>query len=253
MGLPSGTNRTMRVDLTGKFLSSDHHVRIVTNLCVYWDQVFFSTDDAPVLVDGGSVAAASDRRDSEPLALRQSQSIFQPAVPARVNSDRRYNLPLVSADLHYRGFSNPVSDPNHIKPDFFEYTNVLTEAPWDPMRGSYTRYGRVERLLGTSDDRQVVMSTGDEITVKFDSRGLVAPKKGWKRDFFLYTAGYAKDGEPNSAFSQVVGPMPFRNMSKFPYPPPEHYPDDVGHQQYLREFETRPEHLLIPPIAPAIQ
>ena len=30
MGLPSGTNRTMRVDLTGKFLSSDRHVRIVT-------------------------------------------------------------------------------------------------------------------------------------------------------------------------------------------------------------------------------
>ena len=43
MGLPSGTNRTMRVDLTGKFLSADHHVRIVTNLCVYWDQIFFTT------------------------------------------------------------------------------------------------------------------------------------------------------------------------------------------------------------------
>ena len=47
MGLPSGTHRTMRVDLTGKFLSADHHVRIVTNLCVYWDQIFFTTDERP--------------------------------------------------------------------------------------------------------------------------------------------------------------------------------------------------------------
>ena len=37
----------MRVDLTGKFLSADRHVRIVTNLCVYWDQIFFTTHEAP--------------------------------------------------------------------------------------------------------------------------------------------------------------------------------------------------------------
>ena len=57
MGLPSGTRRTMRVDLTGKFLSSDHHVRIVTNLCVYWDQIFFSLDDAMALGANGTSAA----------------------------------------------------------------------------------------------------------------------------------------------------------------------------------------------------
>ncbi|MHB8653447.1 MAG: FG-GAP-like repeat-containing protein [Terriglobia bacterium] len=218
MGLPSGTNRTMRVDLTGKFLSADHHVRIVTNLCVYWDQIFSSIGDAPV----GNGAGAS------------------------------VELPLVSSDLHYRGFSQPVSDPNHVKPDYFEYTKLLGEAPWNPMRGNYTRYGPVDKLLDASDDRQVVMSTGDEITVKFEGRGLPALKPGWKRDFFLYTAGYAKDGEPNSAFSKVVGPMPFRDMSKYPYTPPEHYPDDAEHQQYMREFETRPGHLLIPPVAPAV-
>ena len=239
MGLPSGTNRTMRVDLTGKFLSPDHHVRIVTNLCVYWDQIFSSIADVPVKVEAtaASVAAVPNRRgpaQTLQLAVR----------------DRRYNLPLVSADLHYRGFSKPVSDPEHIKPDYFEYTNLLTDAPWNPMRGNYTRYGMVEKLLDASDDRQVVMSTGDEITVKFDGRGLPPLKSGWKRDFFLYTAGYAKDGEPNSAFSKVVGPMPFRDMSKYPYTPPEHYPDDAEHGQYLREFETRPGHLLIPPAAP---
>ena len=51
MGLPSGTNRTMRVDLTGRFLSADHHVRIVTNLCVYWDRIFFTTHERVVKPD----------------------------------------------------------------------------------------------------------------------------------------------------------------------------------------------------------
>ena len=77
MGLPSGTNRTMRVDLAGKFLSADRHVRIVTNLCVYWDQIFFTTREAP--------------------------------APATVN------LPPTAADLHYRGFSTLAGDPDHVK------------------------------------------------------------------------------------------------------------------------------------------
>ncbi len=218
MGLPSGTHRTMRVDLTGKFLSRDHHVRIVTNLCVYWDQIFSSTADARI----------------------QNAAVVS------------FELPLVSADLHYRGFSTPTSDPDHIKPDYFEYTKLLSDAPWNPMAGNYTRYGQVEKLLDGSDDRLVVMSTGDEITVQFDGRNLPPPKPGWKRDFLLYTAGYAKDGEPNTAYSRVVGPLPFREMSKYPYAPPEHYPDDPEHQNYLREFETRPGHLLIPPVAPAL-
>jgi len=215
MGLPSGTNRTMRVDLTGKFPTRDHHVRIVTSLCVYWDQIFFSIGDAPVK---GSA-----------------------------------ELPLVSADLHYRGFSKPVTDPHNVRPDYFEYSSLLADAPWNPRMGNYTRYGPVEKLLDAADDLQVVMSSGDEITVRFSGRGLPQLKPGWMRDFFLYTAGYAKDGEPNSAFARVVGPMPFRSMTRYPYAPPEHFPNDAAHQQYLREYETRPGYALISPLAPALQ
>jgi tetratricopeptide (TPR) repeat protein len=238
MGLPSGTNRTMRVDLTGKFPTRDHHVRIVTNLCVYWDQVFLSTDDAPV-------AAVYDRRNSIAAAA------ISDSVGA--GAERSHDLPLLSANLHYRGFSKPVSDPTHVKPDFFEYSSLLGDAPWNPMAGNYTRYGPVEKLIGAADDRPVVMAVGDEITVEFSGIDLPPLKPGWKRDFFLYTAGYAKDGEPNSAYSRVVGPMPFRQMSKFPYAPPEHFPDDAEHKQYLHEFETRPGRALIPPLPPAVQ
>ncbi len=40
--MPDGKPKTIAVDLTGKFLSATREVRIVTNLCVYWDEIFLS-------------------------------------------------------------------------------------------------------------------------------------------------------------------------------------------------------------------
>ncbi len=244
LGLPSGTNRTMRVDLTGKFLSADHHVRIVTNFCVYWDHIFFSIDDAPAM--NGGVGLKPDFRS--PVTALGERS------PRRLIDRRNHSvieLPLVSADLHYRGFSTVASDPGHLKPDSFDYVNLLAEAPWNPMRGQYTRYGTVDRLLRQADDRMVVMATGDELTVKFDSRGLPPVRPGWRRDLFLYTYGWAKDGEPNTAFSRSVAPLPFRTMSNYPPGERERYPVSDEHKRYFREYQTRPGHLLMPPLAPA--
>ena len=214
LGLPSGTNRTMRVDLAGKFLSSDRHVRIVTNLCVYWDQIFFTTNEAP--------------------------------APAPSE------LPLVAADLHYRGFSTPTSDPEHRKPDSFDYQQVMAAAPWNPMRGNYTRYGAVDKLLARPDDQLVVLATGDELTVRFSSRALAPVKPGWKRDFFLYARGYAKDGEPNTAFAWTVEPLPFGHMSNYPPGPHDRAPSTPEYRQYRRDYLTRPGYALIPPLAPAV-
>ena len=54
MGIPAGKPKTISVDLTGKFLSASREVRIVTNLCVYWDEIFLSEDPAapPVHMTG---------------------------------------------------------------------------------------------------------------------------------------------------------------------------------------------------------
>ncbi len=213
MGLPSGTHRTMRVDLTGKFPTSDHHVRIVTNLCVYWDQIFVATKEERV-------------------------------APTE-------ELPLVSADLHYRGFSEPASDPRHRRPDYFEYTKLMPQAPWDPMTGNYTRYGDVTPLVTQPDDHLVVMATGDEMTVRFDARSLPRLKPGWTRDFFLYAAGYAKDGEPNTSFATTVTPLPYRAMEN--YPPATPHARDADYERYLREYQTRPRYRLIPPLAPVVR
>lgn len=214
MGLPSGTNRTMRVDLTGKFLTSDHHIRIVTDLCVYWDQIFFTTDEARV----------------------------QPS----------FAIPLVAANLHYRGFSQVNTDPSHLRPDYFEYAHLSARAPWNPATGPYTRYGPVQGLLAKGDDELVAMASGDEITVKFSARDLPPLRPGWKRDFFLYARGYAKDGEPNTAFAHSVNPMPFGAMSNYP-PLRGMEPRNPVYEQYLRDYQTRRGYKLIPPLAPVAQ
>ncbi|HEX5482029.1 MAG TPA: FG-GAP-like repeat-containing protein [Terriglobia bacterium] len=212
IGLPSGTNSTMRVDLTGKFLTSDHHVRIVTNLCVYWDQIFFTTDESR-------------------------------ATPS-------FALPVVSSNLHFRGFSEVKTDPNHLRPDYFEYTKLMLRAPWNPARGPYTLYGVVDTLLRNADDHLVAMSTGDEMTVKFSARNLPPLRQGWKRDFFLDAYGYAKDGEPNTAFARTAGPLPFRLMPNYPPLTGDHAPSSAAYRQYLRKYQTRPAYKLIPPLAP---
>jgi len=214
MGLPSGTERTMRVNLTGKFLSNDHHVRIVTNLCVYWDHIFFTTNDR----------------------------IIQPSAEV---------LPEF-ANLHYRGFSSVATDSDHVQPDHFEYASLMKQAPWNPMGGLYTRYGNVEPLVTSADNHLVVMSTGDEMTVRFKAAGLPPLRPGWVRSFFLDASGYAKDGDPNTAYSATVSPLPFRSMSNYPPSRGEHAPESLPYREYLKKYETRPSYQLIPPLAPPV-
>jgi len=238
MGLPSGTNRTFRVDLAGKFLSADHHVRIVTNLCVYWDRIALSLNDRrleSMFSDNG------DRRGGSQVAALNADGEF---------SWRAAELPLAVADLHYRGFSIPATDSHHLKPDDFDYTRRLANAPWNPFLGHYTRYGAVENLLTGADDRLVVMAAGDEMTASFDTSGLRALPRGWQRDYFLYARGYAKDGEPNTADFRTSEPLPFYGMLNYPYAPTDRHPSGSAMQQYLDTYETRPGHDLIPRLAP---
>ena len=210
MGLPSGTDRAMRVDLSGKFLSADHHVRIVTNLCVYWDEIFFTTRERPV-----------------------SASV---------------QLEATAADLHYRGFATPVSDPLGIKPDRLEYTRLDTLAPWSPVPGRYTRYGDVRELVLSSDDRMVVMGPGDELTVSFPAGALPPVAPGMQRQLFLLLDGWAKDNEPNTVTGNDSGPLPYRTMRAYPYPDSD--PTQPPRRDYEETYQTRPSRSLIPPLAP---
>jgi len=203
MGIPSGKPKTMAVDLAGKFLSDSREVRIVTNLCVYWDEIYLIENDA-----------APDNR----------------MTPAS----------LLSADLHFRGFSRPTIHPERKQPEQFDYSTVSPMSMWNPTPGNYTRYGAVEDLLLEPDDRMVIMGSGDELTLQFEAAGLPALPAGWKRDFLLLVDGWAKDADANTAYSQSVHPLPFHGMSSYPYPAGQQFPDDASHKKYQHDYNTRP-------------
>ena len=75
----------------------------------------------------------------------------------------------------------------------------------------------------------------------------------WVRSFFLDASGYAKDGEPNTAYSATVAPLPFRSMQNYPPGPEDHAPANAAYRDYLREYQTRPSYQLIPSLAPPVK
>jgi tetratricopeptide (TPR) repeat protein len=210
MGMPSGSPKTISVDLTGKFLSKSREVRIVTSICIYWDEAFLIEDSAP-----------------------------PPAVLSRV--------PAIAADLHYRGFSKQISSGGP-DPGVYFY-DVLRQTPsWNPTPGLYTRYGDVADLLTRVDDEYVILGSGDEIGLRFQAGALPPLRAGWKRDFLLKVDGWAKDRDANTAFSDSVEPLPFHGMTSYPYPAGQHYPTDPEHNAYRRKYNTRPALRLIRPL-----
>jgi tetratricopeptide (TPR) repeat protein len=211
MGIPAGKPKTIAVDLSGKWLSASREVRIVTRLCVYWDEIFLSES-----------AAAPDVR----------------LTP----------LDATTADLHFRGFSRPTIDPTRKQPEAFDYQGWMPVSMWNPTPGLYTRYGDVRPLLSAVDDRLVIMGSGDELRLLFPVRNLPPLKPSWKRDFLLLVDGWAKDGDYNTAFSQSVEPLPFQAMTSYPYPLLQHFPDDEAHREYRALYNTRPALRLVRPL-----
>jgi hypothetical protein len=85
----------------------------------------------------------------------------------------------------------------------------------------------------------VIMGPGDEATIQFDASSATALPKGWKRDFLLYSDGWIKDSDLNTAFGTTVGPLPYHGVKAYPFDSGEAYPTDRRHQDYLREYDTR--------------
>ncbi|HEY5491384.1 MAG TPA: FG-GAP-like repeat-containing protein [Gemmatimonadaceae bacterium] len=200
IGFPSGKDKTIVVGLEGKFPTTDHHVRIRTNMQIYWDQAFVATD--------------------------------APASPLKVST-----LPLLRADLHARGLSRTYRKGGRYGPHWFDYDSVTKEPGWRPITGAFTRFGDVLPLLKGSDDMYVVMAPGDETTLEFAEAP--PPPKGWVRDFLLYSDGWIKDADMNTALGNTVGPLPFHAIRQYPYARGEQYPTDATHQRYLHEYNTR--------------
>ena len=107
--------------------------------------------------------------------------------------------------------------------------------------GDFTRYGDVTELIRECDDMFVIGMQGDEVSLLFPVDGLAPPKEGTERTVFLFGACWFKDTPTNwgFGFDFTVEPLPFRNMTGFPYTDAESYPYDAEHVAYLKEYNTR--------------
>ena len=144
----------------------------------------------------------------------------------------------VDADLHWRGFSKEIT-PDGREPLGYDYKTVSFTSPWKVMTGSYTREGDVRELLTRTDDMFVIARPGDEINLTFDARSLPPLRAGWTRTFLLYSDGFSKEMDINSASPDQVYPLPFHGMSKYPYSKAESYPLTPERQAYIEKYNTR--------------
>jgi tetratricopeptide (TPR) repeat protein len=201
IGFPQGKDKTMIIDLTGKFVAENYKVRIRTNMQIFWDEIFYAQNE--------------------------------PASPVKLTT-----LLPAAADLHYRGFSR-VYRKGQDGPFWFDYSKVSTMQKWRDLTGNYTRYGDVTSLLQQPDDEAVYINSGDEIRLRFDASRAPKLKPRWVRDFLLYSDGWMKDGDLSTAQGQTIDPLPFHGMKLYPYTGKQSYPDDARHRLFLQKYVTR--------------
>ncbi len=202
MGFPMGKDKTMVIDLTNKFLSADRKVKITTNMQIYWDHIFFSE--------------------------------CAPETPVNFTT-----LKLKEADFQFRGYSVMYRKGGRYGPHWFDYNDVSTGQKWRDLSGYYTRYGNVDELVEKGDNKYIIANAGDEIRFEFDAINLPELPVGWKRDFLIYSEGWVKDGDLNTATGQTVEPLPFRGMDHYPYGDELQYPETEELREYHREYNTR--------------
>ncbi|MCF6263186.1 MAG: FG-GAP-like repeat-containing protein [Xanthomonadales bacterium] len=204
-GIPPGKRKTVVVDLSGKLPDKVRKLRVWSNIELYWDQILIDIS-APM--------------DVEPVL---------------------HTVPLMQAALRFRGFSEWIEPIERSKPEIFNYQNVTYKAFWNPLKGSYTRYGNVEELLAREDSLMVVMGSGDEVVLSF-SADIELPKLGWRREFLLYLNGFVKDGDKYTASDGQLAPLPYAGMTQYPYPRDQSVSEIFSrddYREYIKNYQTR--------------
>jgi hypothetical protein len=201
MGFPAGLARTMIADLTGKLPPGTRRIRIATNLKIYWDQILIDTTPAE--------------------------------TPHRITE-----APLATASADYLGYPREIrgTSASDIR---YDYHTVSATGPYARAAGHYTRYGDVRAMVTASDDRFVILGSGDEVAVEFDAAALLPVPAGWTRDWFFYVDGFAKDMDFYAAHPFTTTPLPYHAMPGYPYPAERQYPDHGAHLEDQLELNTR--------------
>lgn len=177
MGFPGGKPKSIVVDLNETFKSDDHRIRIGASQQIYWDEAFVEFDtNAPEI--------------------------------------KQQILEIESADLHFRGFGKLMPRTTG-EPHWYDYNDVSTLPKWPPLSGPFTRFGDVASMLTNDDDVMVVMTSGDEIAIRFTPPEGAVPNDS-VRDFVLHSTGWDKDADLNTITGQGSLPLPFKAQSAYP-------------------------------------
>ncbi len=174
VGAPAGKTKSMAVRLGGVLRPGMRLLRLSTAFEIHWDRI-----------------ALMEAWDGEMV--------------------RRTLRPRV-ADLHWRGFSRYLDLPwdEPLTPD---YRRTVSRAPWTVMPSGWcTRYGPVGELLEEIDDRLVLLSGGDELTLRFDAGEAPGPGPGMARELFLLVDGWDKDADLHVVEGWNVEPLPWHGM-----------------------------------------
>ncbi len=211
LGFPSGKAKTILVDLEGLFApGGPRRVRLHTNLEIYWDALQW--------------AAKMPREAAETVRVAPR-----------------------TAELRYRGYS-VVTEANRSSPELPDYGTLSGIVPvWRDLVGYYTRFGEVGELLGTVDDRYVIMNAGDELALRFPEAPPV--EEGWKRDYVLIGDGWVKDGDYNTTAGKYVRPLPSHDQLDYAATPGALVDDPVfrRHAWDWQKYHTRyvfPDHFI---------
>jgi hypothetical protein len=202
LGFPSGKDKTILVDLAGVFPDTGpRRLRLATNLEIFWD--------------------------------RLAWAIGRPDVHV---ASRR--LAPLSSELRHRGYS-VTQQAGPSSPERPRYTLEGTAPRWLDLEGYHTRFGDVRELLLEVDDRYVIVSSGDELQLRFGE--LSPPGTGLVRDFVLVGDGWIKDGDFNTTFSRTVLPLPTHASGRYDAAPAELEQDPVyrAHRGDFEEYHTR--------------
>jgi len=201
LGFPAGRKKIVLFDLTHVFRpNTPRNVRLRTNLEIFWDSIEWT------------------------VGLPDTQLRISRLAP-------------VTADLHYRGYSQ-IQQPNRSSPEIPDYNHLEgSKQRWRDLTGYYTRYGDVRELLSRVDDRYVIMNSGDEMSLSFAEQA--PPSQGWVRDYIIVGDGWIKDGDYNSTFGKTVLPLPYHAKNLYVTPPTtledewvyKHHPEDWQNYQ----------------------
>ncbi len=190
--------------------------------------------------DAPGVYPAFEPGRTRQVRLRTNLEVYWEAVGWAVGlpdaTIQTTRLAAQSADLRYRGFSDIFARDDSSPELPVSYNDLeCTGQKWRDLEGYYTRYGDVRELLAGIDDRYVIMNAGDEMRLTFDAPPL--PPDGWTRDFVLIGDGWVKDGNPNTAFSKTVLPLPAHDTPNYDTPP-GFLEDDPIYQRHADDWQN---------------